>query len=194
MTANCKFLIGLMLVVFWTKTFPHEIAFPTPFEKYSYTETTSYTPPQQRVKTQTAASETFFQFVRDNSGEIAIPMTYLDSNKDTIVQMPFASRLEMQNSAEKPKAYYISAGLTGIIGLLDLHKIAYIKTIKPHTFSPDDSTVSLDQPSGVMLAIALEPASMRGLVHTSEYNLPCKAGNDYPIFRITEFKGSSDGR
>jgi hypothetical protein len=166
-------------------------------------------------------------YVYDGS-KISIPVTYLDSNKDTMVQMPFAPRLEVRNSVARPKAYYIPAALTDVIGLLDLHKITYFKTTKPNTFSaevysvkhkktvwmenksfsipafetkkieftstPGDVIVPLDQPSGVMLAIAFEPASMWGIVHASEFKSLCKAGKDYPIFRITEFKGTLDGR
>jgi hypothetical protein len=161
-----------------------------------------------------------------DGAKIDIPVTYLDSNKDTIVQMPFASGLKVSNSVSRPKAYYIPAGLTEVIAWLDLHKISYIKTTKPHIFRaevygikhkssvwmenknfsipelqtketevtsiPGDIIVPLNQSSGVMLVIALEPASMWGIVHQSEFKPLCKAGNDYPIFRITEFKGSLD--
>lgn len=164
-------------------------------------------------------------YVYDGS-KIDIPVTYLDSNKDTIVQMPFASGLKVSSSVSRPKAYYIPAALTGVVAWLDLHRISYIKTTKPHTFraevygikhkssvwmenknfsipaletketevtsGPGDIIVPLNQSSGVMLVIALEPASMWGLVHQSEFKTLCKAGNNYPIFRITEFKGSLD--
>ncbi len=158
--------------------------------------------------------------------KIDIPVTYLDSNKDTVVQMPFAAELKVSKSVKRPEAYFIPAGLTKVIEWLDLHKISYIKTTKPVTFTaevyrvthkntvwmenknfsipdlqttkteftstPGDIIVQLNQPSGVMLVIALEPGSMWGLVHQSEFKTLCKAGNEYPIFRITEFKGSLD--
>lgn len=180
-------------------------------------------------KTRMAESESAvalqMNYVYDGS-TIDIPVMYLDSNKDTIVQMPFASGLKVSSSVSRPKAYYIPAALTGVVAWLDLHRISYIKTTKPHTFRAEvygikhkssvwienktfsipelqiketevtsgagDIIVPLSQSAGVMLVIALEPASMWGLVHQSEFKALCKAGNNYPIFRITEFKGTLD--
>ncbi|TSA18453.1 hypothetical protein D4R75_11290 [bacterium] len=57
------------------------------------------------------------------------------------------------------------------------------------TLGIGDVIVSLDQRAGRMLAIALEPASMWGIVQYEEFPGLCEIGKDYPIIRILDARG-----
>ena len=57
------------------------------------------------------------------------------------------------------------------------------------TLGIGDAIVSMDQRAGRMLAIALEPSSMWGLVQYDEFPKLCEIGKDYPIIRILDARG-----
>ncbi len=66
-----------------------------------------------------------------------------------------------------------------------------IRTDKINT-EPGDIIVPLNLRTGLMTVIAFEPASMWGLMQTEEFRALCRKGNDYPILRVPEFKGTKD--
>jgi hypothetical protein len=52
------------------------------------------------------------------------------------------------------------------------------------TARPGDLVVSCAQPASTLMAIALEPTSMWGLLQYEEFSALRVKGGDYPVYRI----------